>query len=178
MKILKTNKEGFTLVEIIIYLFISTILMITISKLVLGVFNARRHFIAINEVNHDARFIVHYLTNRLHNVDTIVNANPAPEEFHFYQLPDIRFSVELLGDDVVYRQGQDTGSGFPEQSTLDPVVLNNFNITVLNWSLIAVNDYQNISNQGIQINFTLMAGSPSDAFSYYERDFSTFISIR
>ena len=192
MKILKINKQGFTphlfagkqkgagftLVETVIYLFIATALMIVISGLVLSVFNARRYFIAVNDVNHNARFIIHYLTNRLHNVDTIVDVSPALEEFYFYQLPDIRFSVETLGDDIAYRQGQDTGSGFPEQSSLDPVLLNNSSVAISNLSLITVDNYQDISNQGIQISFTLSAGSSSDEFSYYQRDFSTFISIR
>ena len=164
--------------EIVIYLFIAATLMVVISSLVLSVFNTRKYFIAINDVNHDARFIVHYLTNRLHNVDTIVDASPDPEEFHFYQLPDIRFSIEIVGDDLAYREAQDTGSGFPEQSSVEPILLNDPNIAVSNLSLVSVDDYQNIENQGIQINFTLTTGSPSSEFSHYQKDFSTFISIR
>ncbi|MFA6307275.1 MAG: prepilin-type N-terminal cleavage/methylation domain-containing protein [Patescibacteria group bacterium] len=178
MKIFQINKKGFTLVETIIYLLIATLLMIIISSLVLSVFKARRHFIAINDVNHNARFIVHYLTNRLHNTNTIVDVSPAPEQFHFYQLPDMRFSIEVLGDDMVYREGQDIGSGFPDQSTLSPIILNNSNVSVSNLSLIAVDDYRGISNQGIQISFRLTSGTVEKDYSYYQRDFSTFLSIR
>ncbi|OGY94355.1 MAG: hypothetical protein A2406_02990 [Candidatus Komeilibacteria bacterium RIFOXYC1_FULL_37_11] len=178
MKIFVKNKRGFTLLETIMYLFIATILMITISGLVLSIFNARRYFISINDVNHNARFIIHYLTNRMHNVDNIVDVSPAVEKFHFYQIPSTRFSMEISGEDFVYREGQDTGAGFPEQPSLAPVVLNNSNIIVSNLSLLAVNDYQGATNQGVQINFTLSTGSANDQFGYYQKNFSTFISIR
>lgn len=178
MKNLAKNKGGFTLLETVMYLSIATILMITISVLVLSIFNARRYFIAINNVNYNARFIIHYLTNRMHNVDQVVDVSPAIEKFHFYQIPSTRFSIEVSGGDLVYREGQDTGTGFPEQSSLEPIILNNPNITVSNLSLIGTSDYLGVVNQGMQINFTLTSGAASDQSGYYEKDFSTFISIR
>lgn len=185
MKKLQTKKissfyprqDGFSLIETITYIFIATILMITISSLVMSIFNSRQYFISASEVNHNARFIVHYLTNRLHNVDNIVDASPAVEEFHFYQLPDKRFSLELIGDDLAYREVQDTGAGFPEQSSSTPILLNNLNINVSNLDLLAVNNYQGMSNKGIQISFTLSSREPGN-FAHYQKDFSTFISIR
>ena len=126
-----------------------------ISGLVLSIFNARRYFISINDVNHNARFIINFLSNRIHNVDLISDVSPAVEEFHFYQMPSTRFSIDLEGDDLIYRQVQDTGGGFPSQSTAIPMPLNADRVAVSGLDITSISDAHGNINKGIKIDFVL-----------------------
>ncbi len=172
------NNSGFTFVETITYLFIFSMLILVICSLVISIFNARKNLQSSNAVYQNARFIVSFLNNRVHNVDLIDDVSPAPELLHFYQFPDKRFSLSLDGDNLIYQEVQDTGSGFPDQSTADPVRLNNKNIKVTNFNLSAVPDGEGNLNQGIKIDFILSIGGVGDSFGHIERPFSTFISLR
>jgi type II secretory pathway pseudopilin PulG len=180
MMILKKIKsqKGFTLIEIIIYLFITTMLLLIISSMVLSIFNARKQLQASHAVNHNARFIINFLSNRVHNVDLISDVSPAPEEWHFYQMPDIRFSIDVEGDDLIYRQVQDTGAGFPDQSTALPLALNANRVVVSNLAISSISDAHANLNKGVKIDFILTVGSSSGAHGYVQKSFSTFLSIR
>ena len=175
---LGSKQEGFTLIETIVYLFIMSMLILLISSLVMTIFNARRHLKASHLVHHNARFIVNYLTNKIHNVDLIDDVSPAPEQLHFYQLPDTRFSLAIESDDLIYRQTEDVGSGFPDQSTADPVSLNGDEIIVSNLNMSLISDGHGNTNQGIRLIFTLQTGTPGENYGYVNKIFTTFISLR
>ena len=172
------QQEGFTLIEIITYLFITAMLLIIISSMVMTIFNARKQLQASHEIHHNARFIINFLSNRIHNVDLIADVSPAVEDFHFYQLPDIRFSIDTEGDDLIYRQVQNTGLGFPEQSTARPVALNSERVAVSGLVISSIADAHGNPNKGVNITFVLTVGSPGDVHGYSEKSFSTFLSIR
>lgn len=173
-----SGQVGFTMIETLIYLFILSMLMLLISSLVMGVFNAKKQLQASNSVHNNARFIVNFLSNKIHNVDLIVDANPAVEQLHFYIMPDTRFSVAIESGDLIFREVEDTGAGFPDQSTAEPVALNNSRVRVSNLVLTPIVDSQGNQNQGVAIDFIITAGSASDIYGYLQKDFSTFISIR
>lgn len=175
---LSSKQEGFTLVETIIYLFIMSMLVLLISSLVMTIFNARRQLKASHIVHHNARFIVNYLTNKIHNVDLIDDVSPAPEQLHFYQLPDTRFSIAIESDDLIYRQTEDGGSGFPDQSTADPVSLNSNEVIVNNLTMSLISDGQGNTNRGVRLIFTLQTGTAGDSHGYVNKVFTTFISLR
>jgi competence protein ComGC len=180
MKILNKIKkqEGFTLIEVITYLFITTTLLIIISSMLMTIFNARKQIQAGHDMNHNARFIINFLSNRIHNVDLITDVSPEPEDLNFYQLPDIRFGIDVEGDDLVYRQVQDIGAGFPYQSTASPMILNSERVAVSNLVLSSISDAHGNSNKGVKIDFILTVGSPGDTYGYLQKTFSTFLSIR
>jgi len=172
------NQSGFTFVEVLTYLFIFSMLILIICSLVISIFNARKQLQASNYVYQNARFIVSFLSNRVHNVDWIDDVSPATETLHFYQLPDKRFSIKLDNNNLIYQETQDTGSGYPDQSTADPVMLNNNSIQVTSLLLTPVSDSRGNINQGVKIDFTLSIGGAGDKFGYIVRPFSTFISVR
>jgi len=172
------NQEGFTLVEVITYLFITAMLLLIISSMLMSIFNARKQLQVSHAIHHNARFIINFLSNRIHNVDLIDDVSPASEGFHFYQLPDIRFSIDIEGDDLIYRQVQDTGAGFPDQSTATPLALNSDRVAVSNLNISSISDAHGNINKGINIDFILTVGSPGDVHGYLQKSFSTFLSIR
>ena len=172
------NQKGFTMIETITYLFITAMLLLIISSMLMSIFNARKQLQASHAIHHNARFIINFLSNRIHNVDLISDVSPAPEVFHFYQMPDIRFSLDLEGDDLIYRQVQDMGSGFPEQSTANGMALNADRVLVSNLNISAISDAHGNINKGVNIDFILTVGSPGDIHGYLQKSFSTFLSIR
>jgi Tfp pilus assembly protein PilE len=172
------NQKGFNLIEVIIYIFITAVLMITISGLVMTVIFTRRYIESSNSVFQNARFMVNFLTNQIHNVDRIDDVTPDPSQLYFYQLPDTRFSLIIDNNNLIFQETHDEGSGFPDQDTAAPLVLNSSDITVASFTLDALDDGYGNTNQGAIIKFTLIRGNPSDHYGYIEKDFQTFISIR
>lgn len=172
------KSDGFTLVETLTYIFIMSMLVLLLSSMMLNIFNTRKVLITSHRVHDNARFIVNFLNNRIHNVDLIDDVSPEPEGLHFYQLPETRFSMLVEGDDLVFRQTEDIGEGFPDQSTADPIVLNSNNVRVDSFSLTPVTDSFGNENQGVRISFTISTGSSGDSYGYLRKTFNTFISLR
>lgn len=175
---LLNNKSGFTFIEILTYLFITVMLMAIVASMVMSIFNARKQLQASHAIHHNARFIINFLSNRIHNVDLIDDVSPAVEHFHFYELPGIRFSIDVEGDDLVYRQVEDTGSGFPDQSTAVPLSLNSDIVSVSDLTITSISDAHGNLDKGIKIDFILTVGTAGDIHGYLQKSFSTFLSIR
>jgi len=175
---LRSKEGGFTFIETITYLFIMSMLLLIISSMLMSIFNARKQLQASHAVQHNARFVINFLSNRIHNVDLITDVSPASEAWHFYQMPDIRFSIDVEGDDLIYRQVQDIGSGFPDQSTANPLALNSNKVVVSNLNIYSISDAHGNLNKGIKIDFVLTVGAPGNNYGYLQKSFSTFLSIR
>ena len=180
MKLLKQqkiNSAGFTFVETMVYVFVMTIILMTISSLLLSAFNARKQSVASYLIYNDARFIANFLNNRIHNVG-LIEDETLPSEYLFYNLPDTRFDLILDNNNLLYREAIDTGSGFPDQSSAVVTTLNNQSVRVESFDLTAVADGEGNANQGIKIDLLLATGQPSDTFAYKEKAFSFYISLR
>ena len=172
------EKSGFTFVETLVYLFITSMLILLISSLVINIFHSRRIFKAEELVNRNARYIMTVLLNKLHNVDTTDDLGGGSQNIMFYDLPDKRFNLSIESEELVYRETQDIGSGFPDQSTATPYALTSDNVKVSNLSLTPMKDSSGNTGKGIILSFTLTFGVPEDSFGYAQRTFSTFLSIR
>jgi hypothetical protein len=144
----------------------------------MGNFNARRQLRSANLVNHDARFIVNYLTNRIHNVEVIDDIRPDTYQILFYSSATTRFSLSVESGNFVYRETEDTGSGFPEQSTVNPVILNSSDLIASDLILTPITDNHGNTNQGVILNFTLTTKNDEGAHGHVQQNFNTFITIR
>jgi type II secretory pathway pseudopilin PulG len=180
IKRIKINKSepGFTLIETIVYLFITCALLMVISSLVVNILDARKRIKASNEIQNNARFILNFFNNNIHNVDLLEDINPDPAQLYFYFLPATRFTLTTEDNNLVYRETKKTGGLWPDPSTATPLILNTSRVRVSNFTLIPVNDNQGNLNRGVSINFTLTIGQPADKFGYFQEDFGTFMSLR
>ena len=180
MKILGNKKlktEGFTFVESMVYVFVMTVILMTVSNLFMTSFNARKHSVASYSIYNDARFIVNFLNNRVHNV-SLIQDEALPAEYLFYNLPDTRFDLVVEDNNLLYRETIDEGSGFPDQSSVEPIVLNSRSVRVESFDLTSVFDSEGNPNKGIKIDMVLATGSVNDSFGYKQESFSFFISLR
>lgn len=166
------------MVESLVYITITSMLLVLIASLVVNIVNSRKTLEASNALHQNARLVVNFLNNQIHNVDLIDDVSPDPAGLHFYQLPDTRFSLILDNGDLVYQETHDPGTGFPDQSTADPVILNLSAITVSDLILMPVADGQGSPSQGVDITFTMTIGDPDSQFGYLQKTFNTFINLR
>lgn len=172
------NQKGFTMIETLAYLFITSMLLLLIISLIINIFNARRQFRAAEVVDRNARYIMNFVLNKVHNVDLVDQTGVNPSDIYFYDLPLERFNLSLESGDLIFRLVEDTGTGFPEQGTAIAHNLNFNGVKVSNFVLSGLEDNSGRDNQGVQFNFTLTVGTSSDRHGFVEEDFSTFFSIR
>lgn len=175
---LKKSKTGFTLIETLAYLFISSLLLLLIISLVMNIFHARQQFRAADIVERNARYIMGFMLNKIHNVDLIDSVGIGPDNVYFYNMPERRFNFAIEGNNLVYRETEDTGSGFPEQATAVPQILNNNVVIITNLTLTPMSSGTGQENRGVAISFTISTGSPTDQYGYAQQSFNTFMSIR
>lgn len=174
----KKNSEGFTLIETIVYLFITCMLLLVITGLVTNILDSRKRIKASNEMQNNARFMLNFFSNMVHNVDLIENVAPDPAQLYFYVLPATRFSFAIEGNDLVYRETKKVGGTWPDPSTAIPLIINTSRVRVSNFVLIPANDNLGNLNRGVAISFTLTIGQPEDKFGYFQENFKTFMSLR
>lgn len=167
------NKHGFSLIETLVYIFITAMLLAVISNLLMSNFNIRRQLKASNLLYNDARFIIGQLNNKLHSVPSMTDVRPDPEQiiFHLYEAGD--FSLQVENEDFIYRDLPQVGGDTPVD-----LILNSEQTRVSNLVLTPVNDSQANPDRGILINFNLSTGDQSDIYGYLSEDFETFISLR
>lgn len=176
----KTNKkqDGFSLIEIMLYVAITTILLLMISSIVINTMNARKHLRASEAIQHNARFMMNFMTNRIHNATVVDVVSPSPEQIIFYTSTSTRFSFTEEGGNLLFRQSENTGAGFPLQASVTPLQVNSNDAVVSNFLLVASDDNFGHPNRGISIDFTLTTGSLGDMYIYQRADFKTLISVR
>jgi competence protein ComGC len=174
----KNKRKGFSLIETLVYLFITSMLLLMIASLVINIFNAKRLFKSEEVVARNARYIMSFMLNKLHNVSRIEDLGGGSQNIMFYVSPDRRFNIVIENEDFVYRETQYSGSAYPDQSTAIPYLLNSDNVQVSDIILTPMNDNYGQINQGIILQFTLSYGSPADQYGYAQRTYSTFLSIR
>jgi hypothetical protein len=167
------NKSGFSLIETLVYIFITAMLLAVISNLLMANFNIRRQLKASNMLYNDARFIIGQLNNKLHSVPEMTDLRPAPEQIIFKIDETSDFSLQVENDNLIYRETAQVGGGTPED-----LILNSTQIKVSDLVLTPVNDAQANPNRGILVNFNLSTGDQSDIYGYLNEDFETFISLR
>lgn len=174
----KKKERGFTLVETLVYLFITSMLLLLIANLVVSIFQAKRLFKSEEVVARNARYIMSFMLNKLHNVGTIDDLGGGFQNIMFYVPPDRRFSLDIVAENFIYLETQDIGSGYPEQSSAMPHLLNSDNVQVTDITLTPMADNYGRSGQGVILSFTLTHGVPGDSYGYTQRTYSTFLSIR
>jgi competence protein ComGC len=178
LKIKYFNQKGFTMVETLAYLFITSMLLLLISSLIINIFNARRQFKASESVDRNARYIMNFVLNKVHNVDLIDKLSEESNDIYFYDLPERRFNFSLEAGNLIYREVEDTGSGFPDQSTALPQNLNTSEVVLSDLNLISLENNLGLQNQGVSLSFVLTVGTSSDRYGFAQENFSTFFSIR
>lgn len=166
------------MIETLAYLFITSMLLLLIVSLIVNIFNARRQFKSSELVDRNARYIINFILNKVHNVDLIDKVGVEPEDIYFYDLPSQRFNFSLETGNLVYRGVEDVGGGFPDQGTALAQNLNASGTIVSDLVLTTINDNLGRVNQGVSLSFVLTVGTSSDRYGFAQENFSTFFSVR
>ncbi len=178
MLLFPKKQLGFTFLETILYISIATVLLTVISSVIINTVNAKKHLQASEAIQHNARFILNFMANRIHNVKVIDVVTPAPEKIIFYTSTSTRFSFTVENGNLFYREGLNSGAGFPPQASSTPLQVNSGDATVSGLDLTAASDAFGNVNRGVNVSFTLTTGNPADAYSYKQENFKTLINVR
>ncbi|MCB9802643.1 prepilin-type N-terminal cleavage/methylation domain-containing protein [Candidatus Nomurabacteria bacterium] len=169
----KNNQKAFSLIETLVYIFITAMLLTTISSLIMANFNIRKKLKTSDLVYNDARFIMNQVSNKIHSVNVFDDVRPDSEQIIFYSEAGEDFVFVVEDNNLIYREIPNVGGGQALEN-----VLNSERVEVNNFILTPVSDWQGNLNKGILINFNLSIGAPEDVYNYLNQDFETFISIR
>lgn len=172
IKFNRHHNKGFSLIETLVYIFITAMLLTVVSNLLMSNFNIRRQLKASNLLYSDARFIINQLNASLHRVSVINDVRPDPEQIIFYTDTGLSFTWQVENEDLIYREALGSGPGAGDS------ILNSDAVRVTNFILRPLNDNQANANKGVLVNFTLITGTAGDSYAYLSEDFQTFISLR
>jgi hypothetical protein len=170
---IKYNQKAFSLVETLIYIFITAMLLVTISSLVLANFNIRKQLKTSDLIYNDARFIMGQLNNKIHNVTVFDDVSPSDEQIIFYPAEGNHFFFIVEDGDLIYKEIEQVG-GLP---TIEHT-LNSERVQINQINLTPISDWQGTANKGVLINLDLSTGTPGDTYGYLHETFEIFISIR
>lgn len=173
MKNKHKNQKAFSLIETIVYIFITVMLLLNISSLVLTNFNIRRQLKTADLVYNDARFIISQLNNKLHAVNVLEDLRPDPEQLLFYCDNSPDFVLIINDGNLILREVEGNTGPLPIE-----YILNSDQVAVSNLVLTPIADDQGNLNKGVLINFTLTTGVSENTYNYLTEDFQTFISLR
>ena len=170
-----TNKKvaGFSLIETLMYIFITAMLLTTISSLLMSNFNIRKQLKTSSLIYNDARFIMTQLNNHLHSVAVIEDVRPDIKQVIFYPIEDARFSLQVENDNLIFREVFMLGGDPPIE-----MKWNSERVRVSNFVLTPIDDNKGNEDRGLFVTFTLSAGDSADPYGYLSEDFQTFISLR
>jgi len=150
MKIPKKQK-GFTLVELIIYLAIVSIILVTISYLIIDIFSSQTRTYSKEEVNQNLRFIVNYLVKDIKAAEGIGNLTA-----------DILL-LNMPGDDVTYSLNSGSKTITRQLGTNPTTELNSDQVEVLG-------SFSNLSYQGrnknVGVNLIISYKNPGNLPDY------------
>ena len=170
---LKNDQQAFSLVEILVYIFITAMLLVSISSLLLANFNIRKQLKTSDLVYNNARFIINKLNNEIHNVTVFDDLRPNSEQILFYPNTGNSFAFEVENNNLIYKEIEEAGG----ESSLE-YILNSEQVEVQEIIFTPIDDWQTNENKGVFINFTLSTGHPDDVYKYLSENFQTFIAIR
>lgn len=165
-------RPGFSLIETLAYIFITAMLLTTISSLLMSNFNIRRQLKTSSLIYNDARFIITQLNNKIHTASAIADLRPNPEQIIFYPTEASEFYFQVENNNLIYREAIGSGPGGVE------LILNSTQNRVSDFILTPIADSHGNLNKGILINFTLSTGNAINANGYLSENFQTFISLR
>lgn len=153
----KLHSDGFTLVELLLYISISTTVLIAGSLFMASMFSARVKSQAVNEVEQQGVAAMHVITEAIRNAENIT-------------APAIGVTSGSLTIDVITTSNDPTlfdqslGTLRIKEGSGANIPLTNSRVTMSDLS------FQNVSRSGtpgsVQVRFTLMHANPSNRQEY------------
>jgi Tfp pilus assembly protein PilV len=155
------RKDGFTLMEFLIYIGILVFLMTALSLIAVNVLNMRAKINAVDRVSRNTEMAMNIITGNIQNAKSVnsAGASLSLEIYQGYNDPTV-FSLSD-GKIMMSRGGRDAV----------PITSDKVEVTSLSFS--------NPSSRMVEIEFTIENVNPQSFFSYdFEKTFSTKENVR
>ena len=147
----RRRRAGFTLIELIIYLAIVSIFLVSISYLALDILGGQAKSYGSQEINQNIRFVTNFLTKDIKSAQDIGNLS---SDFLVLTMP---------GDDITYNFNSTNLTLTRQIGSNDPVVVNSDQVEV-------IGSFTNLSytarNKNIGIDLTISRKNPDNLPDY------------
>jgi type II secretory pathway pseudopilin PulG len=167
------NQQGTTLVELIIYIGIVGMIMVTISSFLLNLLNARAKTVAISEVLAAGRLVQDRLTDAMRHAEGI---NTVISNFGSDQGVLSLDMVDGTLDPTIFSLTADDGSVQVQQGVGSNQALTPSNISITNFLITNLTTAEDVGIIQVQFTAKIADPGPSNAFDY-EEDFQTTLRI-
>jgi len=163
-KLISNKNRGFTLIELMLFMGIFSILIVALFQLFVAVFDVQLESQSTSAVARDSRFIINKLTNDIKN--TISVSKPATA--------GAQLSTLAISDGVTtYTYSLTNGYLTLNNSTLGTTdQLNSVNTTVSSLNFLRLSDTKSQNTNTITVSFTLVSntvkrsGAVSEVFTF------------
>jgi len=163
MRALLKNSKGFTLIETLVYIFISSILLVVITSLGFNLLTNKQNVVAQSEITENINFVFAKIIAAVRDAQAVILPQTTGSELSLtMQNPAINPTRFYLMDNRLYLS-QGTGGG--SALTTDDVEVSNLSFTKM------INGTDVVS---IKIAITLISASRSNIHSSFE----TSVSLR
>lgn len=170
---MRQTSQGFTLVEMILYLFIVGVILSVLALFLLQLLNARTKTYAISEVLSSAHLIEERLSEAVRHASSVEVADSV-----FQSDPGV-LSLNMVNADrtpLVFSLTQDNGQFQLSEGGNNPVVLSPEQIEITN--LVFTNLTTQDDTGMIRVEFTVKISSDSATKAFaYEQSFQTALRI-
>lgn len=165
------HERGFTLVELLLYMGIFSILLVILLQLFSTILSTHAESRATSSVNQDGNFILNRLTYDIHNASGIIS----PSLGNSCNWPSIP-SCQLMFSSGVYQVASEGNLTLTAGGKTDS--LNSLNTKITNMTFITLGNAAPGSKPSVQIQFTLQSKIKRDAGVWQTQTFQTTVATR
>lgn len=159
----KLGSKGFTLIELIIFMGVFSVLMLALFQLFTAIFDVQLESTSTSVIAQDGRYILNKLTYDIENATSVVAPNAGSQSA----------TLKITDGMTTYTYSLDSGNLVLNNSALGTTdQLNSVNSTITSLNFLRLSDTKGQNTNTITITFTLnsktvkRSGAVSDTFNF------------
>ncbi len=171
--------KGFSLIEVITYIFISSIVLVVLFNLMNSMFHINTQLRVAHEAQQNVRLLDNVFMNSAHNTVSITDLRPDPVGVLFYTSAEKRFSLVPSNGRITYFEeafDQASNSWLPVGS--GPIPVTTRRATISDWTVAPIMVTGSPDWRAVQITYTLTMGDTTNPYEYFQAHYQMIISLR
>jgi len=168
MFIQKKTNHGFSLLELLIYVAILSVLVVVVSNAFISLSKAKVQSEVRGEIHDSIRFAMDKIKLDIKNASSVINPSSGTDSTLVVVVSGVNITYDVAGGFLRRRDGTDE----PINVTGDNIVVDSLSFTLIN----NTNPILNQTTTAVQINMTMHYNS-SNSDSLYSNSFQTTVSL-
>mgnify|MGYP001571389013 CR=1 FL=1 len=164
------SRQGFSFIEILIYLFISSLLLALLSTMIWNTLRANRTYKAEEAIIQNAQFIMNFSAQQIRPVYSIADIRPDPATARFYTSSSTAQWFTIVKDNNNLMQTFSSSSPSTQ--------LNSASVAVTEFILTPIfDDLASSTVEGVRLRLRLSSTNASESVPLLEKTFETYVGI-